>query len=165
MHFNFNEAKTMLAAWVACVVTWNHVILVTSLHPKALWRLHLARLQLRFMAEQLYIAIQMAKQKSCMYVARSQFSTNHNKPSNDMRLYNFPPTSQSRCRLSKPPASNTALLLGGEIPGDISRQRLWYSAKVTAINLYFFSKRIKCEVCLLKAPVTTPTIPKMQPML
>lgn len=159
MHFNFNEAKTMLAAWVACVVTWNHVILVTSLHPKALWRLHLARLQLRFMAEQLYIAIQMAKQKSCMYVARSQFSTNHNKPSNDMRLYNFPPTSQSRCRLSKPPASNTALLLGGEIPGDISRQRLWYSAKVTAINLFFFFQEDQMRSLPSKSPCNNTNYP------
>lgn len=57
------------------------------------------------MTEQLYIAIQMAKrrsQKSCMYVDRSQFSANHNKPSNDMRLYNFPPTSQSAVGCQNP---------------------------------------------------------------
>lgn len=29
----------------------------------------------------------------------------------------------------------------GEIPRDISRQRLWYSAKVTAMNLYHFFPR------------------------
>jgi len=117
------------------------------------------------MTEQVYIAIQMAKRRSqnpCMYVHvdRSQFPTNHNKPSNDMRLYNFPPTSQSAVGCQNPQLQIPHCFSAEKSPVTFRDNAFDIQQRSRTYIYIIFPPRgsnAKSAVCLLKGPETTPS--------